>query len=92
MECCDNKNIGCKNGENICFNCGSIIDYKYVHNYSDYIISDMLYYKKSIYKRKKYLYKKFLHIKEINNNILLFFDNSLEDIRKSYKMKRISIS
>ena len=42
--------------------------------------------------RKKYLYKKCLHIKEINGNIILFFDNSLEDIRKLYNMKRISIS
>ena len=28
-----------------------------------------------------------LHIKEINENIILFFDNSLEDIRKLYNMK-----
>ena len=55
-------------------------------------ISNMLYYKQSIYRRKKYLYKKCLHIKEINNNILLFFDKSLEDIRKLYKLKRISMS
>ena len=33
-----------------------------------------------------------MHIKEINNNILLFFDKSLEDIRKLYKLKRISMS
>ena len=33
-----------------------------------------------------------MHIKEINNNIILFFDNSLEDIRKLYNMERISIS
>ena len=33
-----------------------------------------------------------LHIKEINDNIILFFDNSLEDITKLYNMKRISIS
>ena len=33
-----------------------------------------------------------LHIKEINNNTILFFDNSQEDIRKLYNMKRISIS
>ena len=33
-----------------------------------------------------------MHIKEINNIIILFFDNSLEDIRKFYDMKRISIS
>ena len=31
------------------------------------------------------------YIKEINNNIMLFFDNSLEDIRKLYNLKRISI-
>ena len=28
----------------------------------------------------------------MNNNILLFFDKSLEDIRKLYKMKKISIA
>ena len=33
-----------------------------------------------------------LHIKEINNNVILFFDNSLEDIIKFYNMERISIS
>ena len=33
-----------------------------------------------------------LHIKEINDYIILFFDNSLEDIRKLYNLKRISIS
>ena len=42
--------------------------------------------------RKKYLYKKCLHIKEINDNIILFFNNSLENIRKLYNMRRISIS
>ena len=42
--------------------------------------------------RKKCLYKKCLYIKEINDNIILFFDNSLEDIRKLYDMRRISIS
>ena len=52
----------------------------------------MLFYKKPIYNRKKYLYKKCFHIKEINKNIISFFDNSLEDIRKFYNMKRISIS
>ena len=52
----------------------------------------MLFYKKTIYKRKKYLYNKCLHIKEINENITLFFDNSLENIRKLYNLKRISIS
>ena len=35
---------------------------------------------------------KCFHIKEINENIILFFDNSLEDIRKLYNMQRIFIS
>ena len=42
--------------------------------------------------RTKYLYKKCFHIKEINEKIILFFDKSLENIRKLYNMKRISIS
>ena len=42
--------------------------------------------------RKRYPYNMCLHIKEINDNIILFFDNSLEDIRKLYNMRRISIS
>ena len=83
-----------QNNENICINCGTIHDYQYVcgNIYRDYNlnISNMLYYK-AIYKRRKYLYKKCLHIKEINNTILSFFDKSLEDIRKLYKMERISI-
>ena len=33
-----------------------------------------------------------MHIKEINENTTLFFDNSLENIRKLYNLKRISIS
>ena len=96
MECCKNKNITYKNYENVCINCGTIHDYKYTHEVSfrDYNmnISNMLFYKKTIYKRKKYLYNKCFHIREINENIILFFDKSLEEIRKSYNMKRISIS
>ena len=37
------------------------------------------------------MYKKCFHIREINENIILFFDNSL-DIRKLFNMQRISIS
>ena len=96
MECCDNKNITCKNYGNVCISCGTIHDYRYVNEISfrDYNmnISNMLFYKKTIYKRKKYLYNKCFHIREINENIILFFDKSLEDIRKLYNMKRISIS
>ena len=96
MECCDNKNIACKNCENICINCGIIHDYRYVNEipFRDYNmnISNMLFYKKTVYKRKKYLYNKCFHITEINENIILFFDKSLEEIRKLFNMQRISIS
>ena len=53
---------------------------------------NVLFYKKTIYMTRKYLYKKCLHIREINDNIILFFDKSLEDIRKLFNMIRISIS
>ena len=96
MDCCKNKNITCKDCENICINCGTIHDYKYINEISfrDYNmnITNILFYKKTIYKRKKYLYNKCFHIREINENIILFFDKTLEEIRKSYNMKRISIS
>ena len=89
MNCCENKNITCKDCENICINCGLIHDYQYVNEISfrDYnmIMSNILFYKKTIY-------NKCFHIKEINDNIILFFDNSLEDIKKIYNMRRISIS
>ena len=88
MNCCGNKNITCKDCENICINCGTIHDYKYVNEVSfrDYNMNilNILFYKK--------LFKKCFHIREINNNTILFFDNSLEDIRKLYNMKRISMS
>ena len=96
MDCCEDKNITCKDGENICVNCGIIYDYRYVNEISfrDYNIniSNMLFYKKTVYKRKKYLYNKCFHIREINENIILFFDKCLEEIRKLFNMKRISIS
>ena len=83
MDCCENKNITSKNYENLCANCGTIFDYQYINeiSFKDYnIMSNILFYKKSIYKRKKYLYNMCLHIKKINDSIILFFDNSLEDI------------
>ena len=96
MDCCKNINITCKNHENVCINCGTIHDYKYVNEISfrDYNmnITNILFYKKTIYKRRKYLFKKCFHIKEINENIILFFDKSLEEIRKLFNMKRMSIS
>ena len=38
------------------------------------------------------MYNKCFHIKEINENIILFFDKSLEDIRKLFNIQRISTS
>ena len=76
MDCCKNKNIRCKNYENICIDCGVIHGYQYVNeiSYKGYNmnISNILFYKKTIYKRKKYLYDKCLNIKEINENTILF--------------------
>ena len=50
MDCCENKNIGCKNYESICINCGTIYDYKYVNeiSFKDYNMnmSNILFYKK----------------------------------------------
>ena len=96
MDCCENKNITSKNYENICINCGVIHGYQYIKEIpfkdNNMNMSNILFYKKSIYKRKKYLYNMCLHIKEINDNIILFFDNSLEDIRKLHNLRRISIS
>ena len=34
MECCDNKNIGCVNYENLCVNCGTIFNYQNVNGIS----------------------------------------------------------
>ena len=96
MECCDNKNIGCVNYENLCVICRTIFDYQYVNeiSFKDYNMNmiNVSFYKKTIYMRKKHLYNKCFHIREINENIILIFDNSLEHIRKLYNMKRISIS
>ena len=96
MNSCDNMNIGCKNYENICINCGTIYDYEYVNEipFRDYnmVMLNRSFYKKTIYTRKKHIYKKCLHIKQINENVISFFDDSLEDIRILYNMKRIHIS
>ena len=75
MDCCENKNITYKNNENVCINCGTIHDYKYVNEiaFRDYNmnISNMLFYKKLFIKEKniciinvfisKYLYLFFLN-------------------------------
>ena len=56
MDCCENKNITCKDCENICINCGTIHHYQYVNEVSfrDYNmnISNILFYKKLFIKGK----------------------------------------
>ena len=56
MDCCENKNVTCKDCENICINCRTIVGYKYVNEVSfrDYNmnISNILFYKKIFIKEK----------------------------------------
>ena len=53
MNCCDNKNITCKNYENICINCGTIHDYQYVNEifFKDYNMNmlNISFYKKNLF-------------------------------------------
>ena len=59
MDCCGNKNITCKNYENICLNCGTFHDYQYVNeiSYRDYNMNmtNILFYK-NIFIREKNVY------------------------------------
>ena len=94
MNCCENKNIIKENEMNFCINCGTIHDYDWIKfdvNYNDYnsTISDMWKYKKFCYNRMKYLRKKFDFL---DNNIILYLDESLEKIKLYDKMKRIPIN
>ena len=94
MNCCENKNIIKEKELNFCYNCGTIYDYDWIKfdvSYNDYnsTISDMWKYKKNCYKRIKYLRKKFGFL---DNNIILYLDESLEKIKVYNKMKRIPIN
>ena len=94
MNCCENKNIIKEKELNFCYNCGTIHDYDWIKfdiSYNDYnsTISDMWKYKKICYKRIKYLRKKFGFL---DNNIILYLDESLEKIKLYNKMKRIPIN
>ena len=91
MDCCKDRNIIKSKFEYICKNCGVIQGYEYLHfNYDDYklIVNNMLRYNKSCYKRR-YLINK---CKRLAINIIYFLDESLEKIRISKNMKRISIN
>ena len=93
MECCENRNI-IKNKEIfVCTNCGTIhgytwIEYDFKFNEYNENIYNLLKCKTSFYKRKKYLNKKY----NLDNWIILFLDESFENIRKYLKLKRFPIS
>ena len=94
MNCCENKNIIKEKEMNFCTNCGTIHDYHWIMfdiRYDDYnsTITNMLKHRKSCYKRIKYLRKSFDYL---DNNIILYLDESLEKIKNFNKMKRISIN
>ena len=60
MDCCDNKNVTCKNYETVCINCVTIHDFQYVNEifFKDYNMNmlNILFYKKN------YLYEKKISI------------------------------
>ena len=93
MDCCENKNISKDKEMYFCKNCGVIhgyswIEYDFKFNEYNENIYNLLKCKNTIYKRKKYLDKKY----NLNNRIILFLDESFENIRKRLKLKRFPIS
>ena len=93
MECCDSKNIIIEKEMFVCTNCGVIfgytwIEYDFKFNEYDQNIYNLLKCKNTIYKRKKYLNKKY----NLDNRIILFLDESFENIRKHLKLKRFPIT
>ena len=93
MECCQNKNILKYREVFVCKNCATIhgyfwIEYDFKFNEYNENIYNLLKCKNTIYKGKKYLYKKY----NLDNGIILFLDESFENIRKHLKLKRFPIS
>ena len=61
----DNKNITCKNFENVCINCGVIHDYKYVNEipFRDYnMVMSNIFFIKKLFIRGKNIYIKNVYI------------------------------
>ena len=88
-----NKNILKHKEMFVCTNCATIhgyvwIEYDFKFNEYNGSIYNLLKCKNTIYKRKKYLNKKY----NLNNRIILFLDESFENIRKHLKLKRFPIS
>ena len=93
MECCQNKNILKHKEMFVCTNCATIhgyswIEYDFKFNEYNENIYNLLKCKTSFYKRKKYLNRKY----NLDNRIILFLDESFENIRKHLKLKRFPIS
>ena len=93
MECCQNKNILKDKEMHFSKNCATIhgytwIEYDFKFNEYNENIYNLLKCKNTIYKRKKYLNKKY----NLDNRIILFLDESFENIRKHLKLKRFPIN
>ena len=93
MECCDSKNIILEKEMYLCTNCATIhgytlIEYDFKFYEYDQNIYNLLKCKDTIYKRKKYLNKNY----NLDNRIILFLDESFENIRKHLKLKRFPIT
>ena len=93
MECCQNKNILKHKEMYVCTNCCVIhgytwIEYDFKFNEYNENIYNLLKCKNTIYKRKTYSNKKY----NLDNRIILFLDESFENIRKQLKLKRFPIS
>ena len=93
MECCENKNILKEKEMFVCTNCGVIhgytwIEYDFKFNEYNDNIYNLLKCKTTIYNRKKYLSKNYT----LDNRIILFSDESFENIRKYLRLKRFPIS
>ena len=93
MECCESKNIIKEKEMFVCTNCSTIhgyswIEYDFKFNEYNENIYNLLKCKTFFYKRKKYLNKKY----NLEYRIILFLDESFENIRKHLKLKRFPIS
>ena len=93
MDCCENMNIIKKKEMFVCTNCGVIhgyswIEYDFKFNEYNENIYNLLKCKTSFYKRNKYLNKKY----NLDNRIILFLDESFENIMEYLKLKRFPIN
>ena len=93
MERCESKNIIKEKEMFVCTTCSTMHGYTWIQydfKFNDYNenIYNLLKCENTIYKRKKYLNKKY----NLDNRIILFLDESFENIRKHLKLKRFPIS